>query len=516
MNAPPIDWFALAPILIPLGAAVLAVLLEVFIPARFRRLVQMSWALTAITASGVWALIRALKPADEAVSAVGGHVLVDPLTLFVQIAIALSAILAIIVIADRTRSGEDAFSPQPAAAPGSPDEEEALAAKLVHTEAYPLVLFATGGMMLFPAAGDLLTLFVALEALSLPLYLLTALARHRRALSHEASLKYFLLGAFASAVFLFGASWVYGATGTVRFLGIAEQIQGQGLGADPMLFAGFAMLLVGFAFKVGAVPFHAWTPDVYQGAPAPITAFMAACTKIAAFGALLRFAYSVLAYVTWDVTIALWTVAIATMVVGTALAMVQRNIVRMLAYSAIAHTGFILTGLVAFSAEGISSTLFYLLVYGVATVGAFSVVAAVRLRSGTLGAGALTFDSWAGLGRQSPILATAMTLFLLSFAGIPLTSGFVAKFGVFAAAFSADAMPVAIVGIACSAAAALFYARLIYSMFFAEPAEALDAGERTQGLTNITIAACAVITLALGLWPAPLLDFATKAAALLP
>jgi NADH-quinone oxidoreductase subunit N len=444
--------------------------------------------------------------------------MIDPFALFCQVAVALSALLALFVMADRTVDGEDAFTPMAAAAPGSADEERARAVRLVHTETYPLMLFAVGGMMVFPAAGDLLTMFVALEVLSLPLYLLAGLARRRRLLSQEASFKYFILGAFASAFFLFGSAWVYGAAGTVELSGLLTAVQTGDLAADPVLYVGLGLIVVGLGFKVGAAPFHMWTPDVYSGAPTPVTGFMAACTKIAAFGALLRIVYTVLAPLEWDLRPALWLVAILTMVVGTAIGLVQQDIVRLLAYSAIAHAGFILVGVVSFTSLGISGALFYLLTYGVATVGAFGVVGLVRTRDteGNLGGEARGLDRWRGLGRTNPVLAGAMALFLLAFAGIPLTAGFVGKFAVFAAAVEANAAPLAIVGIACSAAAAFFYARVILAMFFTEPTETSAVAVRTEGLTALAVGVAAAITVALGVWPSPVLDFAADAALLLP
>jgi NADH-quinone oxidoreductase subunit N len=508
----------MAPIVIVLGAAIVGVLIEAFVPARARRSAQLALTLLAVATAGGLALFLALRNPGVGTEVFGGRLLIDPLALFCQVAVAAAALLAVFVIADRTRDGEDAFTPQAAAPPGSLHEERARAAGLVHTEVFPLALFATGGMMVFPAAGDLLTMFVALEVLSLPLYLLTGLARRRRLLSQEAAFKYFVLGAFSSAFFLFGSAWVYGAAGTVKLGELVQAVSGGDLRADPVLYTGVALVIVGLAFKVGAAPFHVWTPDVYQGAPTPITAFMAACTKIAAFGALMRVVYTLVAPLQWDMRPALWAVTILTMVVGTAVALTQQDVVRMLAYSAIAHAGFILTGVVSFSGLGLSGALFYLFAYGVATVGAFGIVSLVRTRDaeGNPGGEARGLDRWRGLGKTSPVLAGTMTLFLLAFAGIPLTSGFVGKFAVFAAAFEAGAAPLAIVGIACSAAAAFFYARVIVAMFFSPPSELSAQGVATEGLTALAISVAAVVTVGLGVWPAPLLDFAEASAFLLP
>jgi NADH-quinone oxidoreductase subunit N len=509
-----------------------------------------------------------------------------------QATIAVLALLAVLVLADRTATGEDAFTPQGASVPGSGYEEQARRAGLQQTEVYPLVLFATGGMMIFPSTGDLLTLFVALEVLSLPLYLLTGLARRRRLLSQEASMKYFLLGAFASALLLFGIALLYGFSGSLRYSEIAAAVRTQ-TGMDGLLIVGGLLVLAGLLFKVGAVPFHSWTPDVYQGAPTPITGFMAACTKVAAFGALLRFFYTVLPDLKWDLEPVMWTVAIATMVVGTVVALVQTDVKRVLAYSSIAHAGFVLTGVIALEQAGITAVLFYLLAYGAATVGAFGIVSLVRER-GAVGAveqprvpllvaagspaaaeaaaalaitgsgvtdatgdasdaedpaddadededlldedegpilgEATRISQWAGLGRTNPWLAGTFTLFLLSFAGIPLTAGFTGKFAVFSAAVDGGAWPLALIGVLASAAAAFFYVRLIVLMFFTAPQGGpVDGAEGeeptghprvavvgTEGFAVVAIGLCAVITVALGVFPGPVLDLIADVARFLP
>ncbi|MFS0701480.1 NADH-quinone oxidoreductase subunit NuoN [Cellulomonas sp. 179-A 4D5 NHS] len=589
-TAPEIDWAQLAPVLVVLGAAVVGVLVEAFAPQHLRRPIQLGLSLAA-TAGALVAVAALWNGVQESggVDVLGGSLLVDGPTLVLQGSIALFALLSVLVIADRTETGEDAFTPQAAAIPGSDYEETARRKGLTQTEVYPLVLFATGGMLIFPATGDLLTLFVALEVLSLPLYLLCGLARRRRLLSQEAAMKYFLLGSFASAVMLFGIALLYGFAGSVRYDEIAAAT-GTAVGLDGLLLTGAVMVLVGLLFKVGAVPFHAWTPDVYQGAPTPITAFMAACTKVAAFGALVRIVYVVLPDLQWDLAPALWAVAILTMVVGTVAALLQTDVKRMLAYSSIAHAGFVLTGIIALTQEGLASVLFYLLAYGAATIGAFAIVTLVRERSGAGGAPVSSGDAlddtadaaggsvlgeathlsqWAGLGRTNPLLAGTFTLFLLSFAGIPLTAGFTGKFAVFSAAVGGDATVLAVVGVLASAAAAFFYVRVIVLMFFTSPAA--DARERddvrgaeaagataagapsgtsgtgtqataaatgtstgatatatleaarttttvvsSEGLTTVAVAICAVLTLVLGVVPGPVLEVVTDAARLLP
>ncbi|MEZ0448082.1 NADH-quinone oxidoreductase subunit NuoN [Cellulomonas sp. ICMP 17802] len=559
--APTVDWAALSPVVIVLLAAVLGVLVEAFVPARVRRTVQLSLAVAALF--GAIIAVAALWSGVDATGGtvvLGGSLLVDGPTLVLQATIALLALLALLIIADRTETGEDAFAPNAAAVPGSEYEELARRKGVQQTEIYPLVLFATGGMLIFPAAGDLLTLFVALEVLSLPLYLLTGMARRRRLLSQEASMKYFLLGAFSSALLLFGIALVYGYSGSLRYSDIATATQTPS-GLDSVLLVGSVLILSGLLFKVGAVPFHTWTPDVYQGAPTPITGFMAACTKVAAFGALLRVVYTVLPGLQWDLGVVLWTVAILTMVVGTVAALVQTDMKRVLGYSSIAHAGFILTGIIALNQAGIVAVLFYLLVYGAATVGAFGIVWLVRERSagpdgdGPILGEATHLSQWAGLGRTHPVLAVTFALFLLSFAGIPLTAGFAGKFSVFSAAVEGGAWPLALIGVLASSVAVFFYVRIIVLMFFTQPAgvddetagvaalaptaegfalvgdtavavEAVPVTEArstvsttvvgTEGFAVVAIAVCAVLTIGLGVAPSPVLDLISNVATFLP
>ncbi len=366
-------------------------------------------------------------------------------------------------------------------------------------------------MMVFSSAGDLLTMFVALEVFSLPLYIMCGLARRRRLLSQEASLKYFLLGAFSSAIFLYGTALLYGVTGTVQLAVMRQALVPEA--ADlAIVVVGVVMVLTGLLFKVGAVPFHAWTPDVYTGAPTPVTGFMAACTKVAAFGALLRVLYVGLPQLieTWEP--AVLAVAVVTMVVGSVVAITQTDVKRMLAYSSIAHAGFILTGVVAI--EGISAVLFYLIAYGLSTIGAFAVVTLVRERDveGGITGEATHLSQWAGLGRRSPLLAGTFTLFLLAFAGIPLTSGFTAKFGVFSAAVVGGHAWLAVVGVLASAVAAFFYVRVIVLMYFTASPHEQAVVASASPLSAVVIAIGAAATIVLGVLPSPLLELAATAA----
>jgi len=509
MTAPSVEYGVLFPVLIVFGVAVAGVLVEAFASRRARYPIQVTLGVGGLLAAlaGVVAVYRGLDPAGQAAAV--GAVTVDRPGLFLQGTVLLIALLGVLLIAQRGPAGGlDAFTPQASAVPGSAAEQVAIKAAITQTEVFPLTMFAVAGMMLFPAAGDLLTMFIALEVLSLPLYLMCGLARHRRLLSQEAALKYFLLGAFSSAFFLYGMALLYGYAGTLSITGIADAVR-SGSQNTTLALLGIALMTVALLFKVGAVPFQSWVPDVYQGAPTPITAFMAAATKIAAFGALMRLLYVAVPELKDQWRPVLWVVAILTMAVGTIAAVTQRDVKRMLAYSAVAHTGFLLVGVIAANQSGLSGTLFYLAAYGFTTVGAFAFVSLVRDRAGVEQTQLL---QWAGLGRRYPLAGAVFSLFLLSFAGIPLTSGFVSKFAVFKAAGEGGAIPLVIVGVIASAVAAYFYVRVIVLIFFTDPAE--DALEvRSPGsLTLVAIAVPLVVTFALGMFPQPMLDLVDGAA----
>ena len=518
MPTPSVEYGLLSPMLIVFGVAVAGVLVEAFLPRQRRYAAQLVLSLGGLAAAFVAVVVLAGQLRGTAGrTAVLGAVAVDAPALFLQGTILLVGILGVLLIAERRVSvevdsddgaqGLDAFTPQASAIAGSVAEKLATKAGVVQTEVFPLTLFALGGMLLFPAADDLLTMFIALEVLSLPLYLLCGLARRQRLLSQEAALKYFLLGAFSSAFFLYGVALLYGYAGTLRLGGIADAVAA-GSGKTSLALIGTGLLLVGVLFKVGAVPFHSWIPDVYQGAPTPITAFMAAATKVAAFGAMLRIFYVALPGLHDDWRPVLWAVAILTMVVGTVTAVTQTDVKRMLAYSAVAHSGFILTGVIAGNNAGLSATLFYLFAYGFSTLGAFAVVNLVRNAAGEEDT---AMSRWAGLGRRFPIVGSVFSLFLLAFAGIPLTSGFVSKFAVFKAAGQGGAIPLVVVGVIASAVAAYFYVRVIVLMFFTEPPDDAPTVVVPSVLSTAAVTVTAAITLALGALPQPLLDLANAA-----
>ncbi|MGW7692293.1 NADH-quinone oxidoreductase subunit NuoN [Streptomyces asiaticus] len=523
--SPDIEYGQLSPTLIVLGAAIVGVLIEAFLPRRQRYVAQLFVSVVALAAA--FAAVIGLAAGDYGTSkarvAAMGAIAVDGPALFLQGTILLVALVAVFTFAERRLdpvvhgNRVDSFAAQAAAVPGGDAEKAAVKAGFTTTEVFPLVLFAVGGMLVFPSANDLLTLFVALEVFSLPLYILCALARRQRALSQEAAVKYFLLGAFSSAFLLFGIALLYGYAGTVSYSGIADVVDGQvrnvtpalagTMGNDALLLIGGAMVLMGLLFKIGAVPFHMWTPDVYQGAPTPVTGFMAAATKVAAFGALLRLLYVVLPGLRWDWRPVMWGVAIVTMLGGAIVAVTQTDVKRLLAYSSIAHAGFILAGVIATTPDGISSVLFYLAAYSFVTLGAFAVVTLVRDAGGE----ATHLSKWAGLGRRSPLVAAVFAVFLLAFAGIPLTSGFAGKFAVFKAAADGGAGALVVIGVISSAVAAFFYIRVIVLMFFSEPRTDGPSVAVPSPLTSSAIAIGVAVTLVLGVAPQYFLDLASQA-----
>ena len=508
IHAPDLSLAALAPLLFVFVAACVGVLVEAFAPREHRHAVQLAVAMVGTLGAFVCTLLLA---GTREITA-GGALAVDGAALFLQATIAGLGALALLLFAERALDpARSAFVASAAVPVGSPRDRELATSTQVQTEIYPLATFAIGGMMLFTAANDLLIMFVALEVLSLPLYLICGMSRRRRLLSQEAAVKYFLLGAFASAFFLYGLALVYGATGSVRLSDIrSSAVAG---GGDVLLLLGLGLLVVGLLFKASAAPFHSWTPDVYQGAPTPVTAFMAACTKVAAFGAILRLLYVAFGTSEWTWRPLIYGVAIVSMIVGAVLGLTQTDLKRMLAYSSIAHAGFLLTGVIGLSAaggggSGLAATMFYLLAYGLTTIGAFAVLTLVRDGDGEAG----HLSQWAGLASRSPVTAAVMALFLLALAGIPLTAGFTAKFAVFRAAIESGAWPLAVVALLASAVAAFFYLRVIVLMYFSQPA----ADGPTVGVpglpTTIVLALTATATLALGIVPGAVLDLADRAA----
>jgi len=521
-HQPSIEYSLLLPLLVVLGAAVVGVLVEAFVPRSLRYAVQTTVTLVAVVGALVLTVLvglglpRHAGTAGRGTIAVDGAIAVDGPTVFIWGTILALSTISVLLFAERAlEGGVTAFAGQAAALPGTAAEREASTRGLEHTEIFPLMLFSVSGMMIFPAANDLVTMFVGLEVLSLPLYLLCGLARRRRLLSQEAALKYFMLGAFSSGFFLYGVALTYGYAGSMNLGDIAEAISGR-IGGQVLLLVGIGMLAVGMLFKVSAAPFHSWTPDVYQGAPTAVTAFMSACTKVAAFGALLRLFYVGFGPARWDWTLMVGIIAVLTMLVGSVLAITQSDIKRMLAYSAVAHAGFLLVGFVGLHSvssfggtqlSSVQAVLFYLVTYGFMSIGSFAVVMVVRDAGGE----ATHLSRWAGLGRESPVLAGVFAFFLLGMAGIPLTSGFTGKWAVFASAVSGGQWPLVVVGVVLSAVAAFFYLRVIVLMFFSEPVGEGPVVMSPSIMTTIVIGVGFVATVFLGVYPGPVLDLAATA-----
>jgi NADH-quinone oxidoreductase subunit N len=380
--------------------------------------------------------------------------------------------------------------------------------RIHRAEYYPLLIFAAVGMNLLAASADLIMVFISLEILSLALYVLSGFAR-RDLNSQESAFKYFILGAFASAILLYGIALTYGLTGSTNIA--AAGVAAASIASPGAIgLAAMALLIVGFGFKTALVPFHMWTPDVYQGAPTPVTGFMAAATKAAAFAAFLRIFVGAFATMQWSWVPVVWGLAAVTMIVGAVLAVVQTDVKRMLGYSAIAHAGYALIGLAAVSRDGVSGTLFYLFAYAVMSLGSFGILSLLERRSRK----AVALDDLRGLGRRYPVLAGMMALFLLSLAGIPGTAGFMAKLAVFRAGLESGLTTLVIVAVVSSVIAAFFYLRVIVAMFMEEETEEI-AAQPEPGLTlgvRTGLAGTAAAVVVLGVLPAALVDLAQQAA----
>jgi NADH-quinone oxidoreductase subunit N len=370
-------------------------------------------------------------------------------------------------------------------------------------ESHVLLLFATGGMMLLAAARDLMIVFLGIELMSIAVYVLAGMNR-RSAKSAEGAIKYFLLGAFSTAFLLYGIALVYGATGTTNLVQIGERVVALQLDGNPLFLVGVALMLVGFAFKVAAAPFHMWTPDVYEGAPMPITGYMAAGVKAGAFAVLLRVWLEAfpLAFAKWHA--AVWWLAALTMVVGNVVALQQRNLKRMLAYSSIAHTGFLLVALTTGTAQASTAFLFYLLAYTLATMGAFTVLIVLSDRGDTR----VSLNDIAGLWYVRPGLAVALTIYMLALLGFPVFGGmgFLGKWYVLQAALQAPAPQtrLAVLLVIMSAVSAGYYLEVVRVMFMRQRPEGATLPQNPRGATRVVIYATAVVLIIFGVYPDPI------------
>jgi len=390
------------------------------------------------------ALGSSLFLTGKSMTGFSGFILVDGFSNFLQPLFAITGILAIGLAFDYLKR-----------------------LQIHHGEYYTLILFSVSGMMLMASAGDLLMVFLSLELLSIPLYIMASMAAPRLE-SEESGLKYFLLGTFASGFLLFGIALVYGATASTNLNSIVTVVKAGSY--DPtLMIVGSVLVLISFGFKVAAVPFQSWTPDVYQGAPSPVSAFMSVGVKAAGFAALLRVFSLVFSELSPALTPVFWVIAALTMIVGNVVAVAQTNLKRMLAYSSIAHAGYLLMAFVPFGdaatrQNSIAAALFYLLAYGLASLGAWAVLISIEGEkySGN------TLDDLAGLGKKSPLTAALMTVFMLSFTGIPLTLGFWGKFYLFRTAIEGGFMGLAVIGLLTSLVSAFYYLRVVVKMYFAE------------------------------------------------
>jgi NADH-quinone oxidoreductase subunit N len=514
LQLPHVEYHFLAPFLILVGGALGLLTLSSLIRPRWSRGLYAGWTIVAALAAMGWTwhlwgqvVGHGRAPHPGPVSAVSGAFAVDGFSLFITLTIGVALILGALM-AESYLPREDLEGP----------------------EFYVLTMLSASGGVLMGAANDLIVVFLGLEILSLALYVLTAFHRHR-AQSGEAGMKYFILGAFSSAFFLYGVALVYGATGSTSLPTIATFLATHVLQSDGVLLAGMALLLIGLGFKVAAVPFQWWTPDVYQGAPSPATGFMAAAAKTAGFAALLRIFLSAFPTQAENWRPLVWVLAALTMVVGAVLAVVQTDVKRMLAYSSVSHAGYVLLGLQAATAtgsittNGLAGSLYYLLAYTFMVTGSFAIVTAV----GGRGDSHHGLDAYRGLSAQQPVLALAFTILLLSQAGIPFTTGFIAKFNVISAVVSHGHAPDYILGVIAMLAATIatyFYLRIILAMFSA-PRATPEGGEPAGGgvgtlvatrpkvvittTVGIAIAICVVFTLAFGIYPSPIIHLAEKA-----
>ncbi len=421
-------------------------------------------------------LLVLLKP-NVPVTAFNGSLVIDPFSRFMKVLALLGATVSLIMSVDwLNREGQNKF------------------------EYAVLVVISTLGMMMLVSAGDLIALYLGLELMSLSLYVIAAINRES-VRSTEAGLKYFVLGSLSSGMLLYGASLLYGFTGTVNFEGIAKAATSPSLG----LVFGIVFVMAGLCFKVSAVPFHMWTPDVYEGAPTPVTAFFATAPKVAAMAVFLRVAVEALPNVShsWQQIIAF--VSIASMVLGAFAAIGQRNVKRLLAYSSIGHMGFALVGLAAATPEGVRGVMVYMAIYVAMTLGSFACVLAMRRNGNAVE----TIDDLAGLARTRPMMALALAGLMFSLAGIPPLAGFLAKYYVFLAAIQAGLYGLAVIGVLASVVGAYYYLRVVKIMYFDEPADAFDP---MPGELKAVLSVSGLFTVFYFLWPAPLIDAAGAAA----
>ena len=489
---PAVQYHALIPELVMIGGALVLLALASVVRKRLR-----PWVASVYTvAVGLAAMITAIPLWREVVghghvkahpfTAVDGALAVDGFSVFFVFVISSAVVLGALVSEAWLRREE-----------------------IEGPEFHVLMMLSAAGGMFMAAANDLIVIFLGLEVLSIALYVLAGF-NVRRMASREAAIKYFVLGAFSSALFLYGIALVYGSTGTTNLAGIASFLATNVITSSGVLLAGMVLLIVGLGFKVAAVPFHTWTPDVYQGAPTPATGFMAAAAKAAGFAGLLRILMSAMSVERLNWQPVIWGLAVLTLLVGSVVALVQTDIKRMLAYSSISHAGYVLIGLQAGTSRGVAGSLYYLLTYTFMILGSFAIVTLVGRR----GDGGNTIDSYKGLSRRRPTLALAFTILLLAQAGIPFTTGFLAKFYVIAAAIDnpgAGGVAIAIIGMVAAVIAAFFYLRVVVNMYMAPEGDELHAAVPLPASAVVALTLALAFTIVFGLVPSPVIHLATKA-----
>lgn len=469
------DLILLIPQFVLVIAAMALMLLEPFTPAahksRMARIAVLAAAVAAFSLGSQWS--------DQSRTILNGMYIVDNFSIFFQwLFLVILAISALISMKFNERES------------------------INRGEYYSLLLFASSGMCLMVASGDLILTFIGIEILSIATYVLAGFKRNDIR-SNESSLKYFLLGSFATAFLLYGIALIFGSTGSTNYQTIRELVSWQG-GFQNTTLIGMGLLLVGFGFKIALVPFHSWAPDVYEGAPTPVTAFMTVGPKAAGFAALIRILVEAVPFLADQWTSILWLLAILTMILGNVVAVLQTNVKRMLAYSAIAHAGYILVGIVTNSESGYSAVLFYLVVYTIMNLVAFSVILSL---SGT-GDTRVHLNDYAGLARKAPFAAAALSLSLISLAGIPLTGGFIGKFYLFSAAIRNGYVGLAVIGVLSSVVSVFYYFRLLVYMYMKEPDETAEIPEPVSWLVQVVIVMGIVGILWLGIFPDHILTLA--------
>ena len=490
LQTPSVAWVGLLPLIILAAAAVFLLTICSLIPSRITNQQLTIYTCAAAIGSLIASIPLWLRIHDESkgpFSTLSGAFGIDGFSIFLTMILAVSVIL-VSCLAGVFLKSEDIEGP----------------------ESYVLLLLSATGGMIIAGANDFIVLFLGIEVLSISAYVLAAM-NLKRIQSQEAGLKYFVLGAFASGFLLYGIALLYGATGSTQLTAIRDFLTNNDLTNDTLLLAALGLIIIGFAFKVAAVPFHFWSPDVYQGAPTPFVAFMASAIKASGFAAMLRILYVTLGEYKADWQPAIYGIAVATLIVGSLLAIIQTDLKRMLAYSSISHAGYLLVGTQAASDQGVAAVLFYLATYTFMVIGSFAVIS---LNSGPDGT-RTDLDSLTGLAKRKPMLAIAFTVFLLGQAGIPLTSGFFAKFYVIEAVIEERSFGLAIVAMLAAVIGAFLYLRILTKVWLTKTETEDENAITIPRQVSFVLLIATIVTLFLGIWPEPLVEMAQRAVPIL-